>query len=155
MLNVDHCNNKATPIRNAMANTLRTIPHSLILVAQRYSPVNNIDQYNFSKFLVHSDFCTVPYGDSPSAKRLFDTFRTLCIPIILSDKIRFPFENLFIDYSKLVLQIPVKKPHFVELAMGAATIKRKHGIRENMILIKSLLEQKFDRKIHKGWLEWG
>lgn len=46
-----------------------------------------------------SKFCLNPAGDTPSACRLFDAIVSLCIPVIVSDSIELPFEDV-IDYRK-------------------------------------------------------
>ncbi|EOA32528.1 hypothetical protein CARUB_v10015810mg [Capsella rubella] len=40
-----------------------------------------------------------PAGDTPSACRLFDSIVSLCVPVIVSDSIELPFEDV-IDYRK-------------------------------------------------------
>ncbi|KAI4371210.1 hypothetical protein MLD38_019473 [Melastoma candidum] len=47
-----------------------------------------------------SKFCLNPAGDTPSACRLFDAIVSMCIPVIVSDSIELPFEDV-IDYSKI------------------------------------------------------
>ncbi|KAF7801359.1 putative arabinosyltransferase ARAD1 [Senna tora] len=61
-----------------------------------------------------SKFCLHPAGDTPSACRLFDAVVSLCVPVIVSDSIELPFEDI-IDYRKIAI--------FVD---SAAALKRKH-----------------------------
>ncbi|XP_012065951.1 probable arabinosyltransferase ARAD1 isoform X2 [Jatropha curcas] len=49
-----------------------------------------------------SKFCLNPAGDTPSACRLFDAIVSLCIPVIVSDSIELPFEDV-IDYTKIAV----------------------------------------------------
>ncbi|CAI9299144.1 unnamed protein product [Lactuca saligna] len=49
-----------------------------------------------------SKFCLHPAGDTPSACRLFDAIVSLCIPVIISDYIELPFEDV-IDYRKIAV----------------------------------------------------
>ncbi|GAV74403.1 Exostosin domain-containing protein [Cephalotus follicularis] len=49
-----------------------------------------------------SKFCLNPAGDTPSACRLFDSIVSLCIPVIISDRIELPFEDI-IDYRKIAV----------------------------------------------------
>lgn len=51
-----------------------------------------------------SKFCLHPAGDTPSACRLFDAIVSLCIPVIVSDHIELPFEDV-INYRKIALFI--------------------------------------------------
>jgi hypothetical protein len=38
-----------------------------------------------------------PAGDTPSSSRIYDAIANLCIPVIVSDDIELPFEDL-LDY---------------------------------------------------------
>ena len=145
----------AAPIRRGMALEMKTLPHSIVINAKRYDPLHSVYSYNFSRMMVNSDFCCVPHGDGPTTKRLFDTFRTLCIPIVLSDEIMFPFEDLFVDYTNIVIQIPAFEPNLIPLVMSLPTKKKKAQMRENMLKISHLLEQDFDYDVHPGNLMWG
>lgn len=49
-----------------------------------------------------SKFCLHPAGDTPSACRLFDAIVSLCIPVIVSNHIELPFEDV-IDYEKVAI----------------------------------------------------
>ncbi|KAJ4975765.1 hypothetical protein NE237_000871 [Protea cynaroides] len=49
-----------------------------------------------------SKFCLHPAGDTPSACRLFDAIVSLCVPVIVSDSIELPFEDV-IDYRKIAI----------------------------------------------------
>lgn len=49
-----------------------------------------------------SKFCLHPAGDTPSACRLFDAIVSLCVPVIVSDHIELPFEDV-LDYRKFAI----------------------------------------------------
>ncbi|KAJ4769411.1 Exostosin family protein-like protein [Rhynchospora pubera] len=49
-----------------------------------------------------SKFCLHPAGDTPSACRLFDAIVSLCVPVVVSDYIELPFEDV-IDYKKIAI----------------------------------------------------
>lgn len=51
-----------------------------------------------------SKFCLHPAGDTPSACRLFDAIVSLCVPVIVSDYVELPFEDV-IDYTKIAIFI--------------------------------------------------
>lgn len=62
-----------------------------------------------------SKFCLNPAGDTPSACRLFDSVVSLCVPVIVSDSIELPFEDV-IDYSKIAVffdSVSAVKPGFL------------------------------------------
>jgi hypothetical protein len=46
-----------------------------------------------------SKFCLHLAGDTPSSNRLFDAVASRCVPLIISDKIELPFEDV-LDYSE-------------------------------------------------------
>ncbi|XP_042491750.1 probable arabinosyltransferase ARAD1 [Macadamia integrifolia] len=65
-----------------------------------------------------SKFCLHPAGDTPSACRLFDAIVSLCVPVIVSDHIELPFEDV-IDYRKVAV--------FVD---SASAVKRGYLIKK-------------------------
>ncbi|CAI5506725.1 unnamed protein product [Closterium sp. Naga37s-1] len=52
-----------------------------------------------------SRFCLVPEGNTVSSSRLFNAVVSGCIPVVVSDSILLPFEDL-IDYSRFALFVP-------------------------------------------------
>lgn len=46
-----------------------------------------------------SKFCLHPAGDTPSSCRLFDAIVSHCVPVIVSDQIELPYEDV-IDYTQ-------------------------------------------------------
>lgn len=61
---------------------------------------NGINQA--SKGMALSKFCLNIAGDTPSSNRLFDAIVSHCVPVIISDEIELPFEDV-LDYSKFSL----------------------------------------------------
>ncbi|XP_008805980.2 probable arabinosyltransferase ARAD1 [Phoenix dactylifera] len=55
-----------------------------------------------------SKFCLHPAGDTPSACRLFDAIVSLCVPVIVSDSIELPFEDV-IDYGKIAIFVDTQR----------------------------------------------
>lgn len=52
-----------------------------------------------TKGMRSSKFCLHLAGDTPSSNRLFDAIASHCVPVIISDRIELPYENV-LDYSK-------------------------------------------------------
>lgn len=46
-----------------------------------------------------SKFCLNIAGDTPSSNRLFDAIASHCVPVIVSDEIELPYEDV-LDYSE-------------------------------------------------------
>ncbi|GER48928.1 exostosin family protein [Striga asiatica] len=62
-----------------------------------------------------SRFCLHPAGDTPSACRLFDAIVSLCVPVIVSNYIELPFEDV-IDYRKIAIFVDTNtavKPRYL------------------------------------------
>ncbi|KAF4377375.1 hypothetical protein F8388_013721 [Cannabis sativa] len=73
-----------------------------------------------------SKFCLNPAGDTPSACRLFDSIVSLCVPVIISDEIELPFEDV-IDYRKIAIFVETTvalKPGFLVSMLRAITTER-------------------------------
>ncbi|KAH7654207.1 Xylogalacturonan beta-1,3-xylosyltransferase protein [Dioscorea alata] len=49
-----------------------------------------------------SKFCLNIAGDTPSSNRLFDAIASHCVPVIISDDIELPYEDI-LDYSKFCI----------------------------------------------------
>ncbi|KAL5981163.1 hypothetical protein ACLOJK_029084 [Asimina triloba] len=68
-----------------------------------------------------SRFCLNIAGDTPSSNRLFDAIASHCIPVIISDEIELPFEDV-LDYSKFCIFLrasdAVKKGFLLNLLRG-------------------------------------
>ncbi|KAK4789418.1 hypothetical protein SAY86_020737 [Trapa natans] len=91
-----------------------------------------------------SKFCINPAGDTPSACRLFDAIVSLCVPVIVSDNIELPFEDL-IDYRKIAVFVDTTnalKPGFLISLLRATSEER-------------LLEYQKELKKVKRYFEYG
>ncbi|XP_047328847.1 probable arabinosyltransferase ARAD2 [Impatiens glandulifera] len=52
--------------------------------------------------MAKSKFCLNIAGDTPSSNRLFDAIASHCVPVIVSDQIELPFEDI-LDYSEFCI----------------------------------------------------
>lgn len=68
-----------------------------------------------------SKFCLNIAGDTPSSNRLFDAIASHCVPVIISDEIELPYEDI-LDYSEFCIFIKasnaVKKGLLLKLLRG-------------------------------------
>ncbi|KAL6009730.1 hypothetical protein ACLOJK_000159 [Asimina triloba] len=55
--------------------------------------------HDASRGMHASKFCLNIAGDTPSSNRLFDAIASHCVPVIVSDDIELPYEDV-LDYSK-------------------------------------------------------
>ena len=71
--------------------------------------------------MASSKFCLNIAGDTPSSNRLFDAIVSHCVPVIISDEIELPFEDV-IDYSEFCIFVhasdAVKKGYLLNLLRG-------------------------------------
>lgn len=74
-----------------------------------------------SQGMASSKFCLNIAGDTPSSNRLFDAIASHCVPVIISDEIELPFEDV-LDYSELCIFVrasdAVKKGYLLNLLRG-------------------------------------
>jgi len=59
----------------------------------------------YLRLIRSTKFCIVPAGYSAWTNRLFETLLAGCIPVVVSDKIRFPYEDI-LDYRRLLVKWP-------------------------------------------------
>ena len=68
-----------------------------------------------------SKFCLNIAGDTPSSNRLFDAIVSHCVPVIISDDIELPYEDI-LDYSKFSIFVrssdAIKKGYLMRLIKG-------------------------------------
>ncbi|XP_042497898.1 probable arabinosyltransferase ARAD1 [Macadamia integrifolia] len=71
-----------------------------------------------SKGMHSSKFCLNIAGDTPSSNRLFDAIASHCVPVIISDQIELPYEDV-LDYSEFCIFVPasdaVKENYLIKL----------------------------------------
>ena len=101
-----------------------------------------------------SEFCPVPHGDGPASKRMYDTLKTGCVPIVLTDEIRFPFEDLFARYDDVLIHIPAYEPEMIRLAFAAVNENRKTRIRKAQQELDKLLTVGLQQENEKGSIMW-
>lgn len=73
-----------------------------------------------------SKFCLHPAGDTPSACRLFDAIVSLCVPVIVSDYVELPFEDV-IDYRKIAVFVDTNsavKPGYLSTLLSRVSTER-------------------------------
>mgnify|MGYP004713373497 CR=1 FL=1 len=74
-----------------------------------------------SRGMALSKFCLNIAGDTPSSNRLFDAIASHCVPVIISDEIELPFEDI-LDYSEFCIFIraseAVKSGYLLNLLRG-------------------------------------
>lgn len=100
-----------------------------------------------------SKFCLHPAGDTPSACRLFDALVSLCVPVIVSDSIELPFEDV-IDYRKIAIFVDTNsaaKPGYLVKMLRRVSTKKilefQQEVKEVLIYIYDLCVSMFVDKV--------
>ncbi|XP_031105561.1 probable arabinosyltransferase ARAD1 [Ipomoea triloba] len=74
-----------------------------------------------SQGMSSSKFCLNIAGDTPSSNRLFDAIASHCVPVIISDEIELPYEDV-LDYSEFCIFVrasdAVRKDYLLNLLGG-------------------------------------
>ena len=65
--------------------------------------------HNVPYIMSQTKYCLIPYGDSPTSKRFFDSVIYGCIPVIISDNYEIPFHKTQLNWDNCVIRIPEKK----------------------------------------------
>ncbi|KAJ6410636.1 hypothetical protein OIU84_007394 [Salix udensis] len=85
-----------------------------------------------------SKFCLNPAGDTPSACRLFDSIVSLCVPLIVSDSIELPFEDV-IDYRKIAIFVDTEsslQPGYLVRMLRAVSTEKILEYQKEMRAVK-------------------
>ncbi|XP_076925876.1 putative arabinosyltransferase ARAD1 [Bidens hawaiensis] len=95
-----------------------------------------------------SKFCLNIAGDTPSSNRLFDAIVSHCVPVIISDEIELPYEDI-LDYSKFSIFVPAsdacKKGYLMKLLRGI-TKEKWTEMWENLKKVAPHFEYQFPSK---------
>lgn len=71
--------------------------------------------------MASSKFCLNIAGDTPSSNRLFDAIASHCVPVIISDAIELPYEDV-LDYTNFCVFVrasdSTRKGHLLNLLRG-------------------------------------
>ena len=152
--NIQTFDKRAKYIRQALVAEMKKTPNTAVIETKRKSHYKAAEFFNIEALMRKSEFCPVPHGDGPASKRMYDTFKTGCIPIVLTDEIRFPFEHLFAYYDDALLHIPAFHPSLIRYVFGAVDRRKKQRIRKAQQQLDKLLTVELDLENEKGSIMW-
>eukprot|EP00268_Persea_americana_P032738 TRINITY_DN3228_c0_g1_i2.p1 TRINITY_DN3228_c0_g1~~TRINITY_DN3228_c0_g1_i2.p1 ORF type:complete len:502 (+),score=39.87 TRINITY_DN3228_c0_g1_i2:196-1506(+) len=103
-----------------------------------------------------SKFCLHPAGDTPSACRLFDAIVSLCVPVIVSDYIELPFEDV-IDYRKIAIFVDTAtavQPGYLTSRLREISQNRVLQYQQELKAVKRYFEYEDPNgTVHEIWRE--
>ncbi|OHS96259.1 Exostosin family protein [Tritrichomonas foetus] len=141
-------------LRLNLIDAFKNISSTKIIVTYRYKGSQMEYKQRYSKFMEKSQICIIPAGDCYNSKRFFDSMKKLCVPFIFSDEFRFPFESLFLNYEKLIVQQPMfeyQKIHHNLMLLNSRKIKE---MRESLHSISKIYEAKTHEDASPGNYVW-
>lgn len=128
-------------VRRRIIETLRDTPNVSVVPANvkpgaKYSPHDEYLQQ-----MLRAKFCFAPRGDTASAKRLYESIAAGCIPIIISDKLRLPYQRQ-IEWSAFSLRyserVVAADPHQVLRDVQAMPAEQIEQMRRNVLAVRPM-----------------
>ncbi|XP_024024998.1 probable beta-1,4-xylosyltransferase IRX10 [Morus notabilis] len=83
----------------------KQFPHKLECPDLRFSGPNKLGRPEYFEHLRNAKFCLAPRGESSWTLRFYESFFVECVPVIMSDQIELPFQNV-IDYTQISIKWP-------------------------------------------------
>ncbi|XP_039015705.1 probable beta-1,4-xylosyltransferase IRX10 isoform X2 [Hibiscus syriacus] len=80
-------------------------PDKLECPELQLSGPNKLGRLEYFQHLGNAKFCLAPRGESSWTLRFFEAFFVECVPVILSDQVELPFQNV-IDYTQISIKWP-------------------------------------------------
>lgn len=71
----------------------------------KFSGPNKLGKTEYFLHLRNSKFCLAPRGESSWTLRFYESYFVECVPVILSDQVELPFQNV-IDYTEISIKWP-------------------------------------------------
>ncbi|XVF37094.1 hypothetical protein REPUB_Repub19eG0115800 [Reevesia pubescens] len=71
----------------------------------QFSGPNKLGRVEYFQHLGNAKFCLAPRGESSWTLRFYESFFVECVPVILSDHVELPFQNV-IDYTQISIKWP-------------------------------------------------
>lgn len=145
----------STRIRYSLASQMDEIPMAFSLGINDGDTASLSLHANKYESMRKSQLCLNPPEDPPTSRTLTESFLSMCVPIVFSDYAYFPFEDVFIDYSKIVFQVPMDSTHLLKSAVNKANFRKIKNSRTLMREIGHLWEDNKQFEIVNGSNFWG
>lgn len=83
----------------------KQFPNELEAPALAFQGPAKLERIDYYKHLRNAKFCLAPRGESSWTLRFYEAFFVECVPVILSDEVELPFQNV-LDYSEFSIKWP-------------------------------------------------
>ncbi|CAA6667723.1 unnamed protein product [Spirodela intermedia] len=91
--------------RLQLVELAKQYPDKLESPELKLSGPNKLGRIDYFHHLRNAKFCLAPRGESSWTLRFYEAFFMECVPVILSDQVELPFQNI-IDYSRISIKWP-------------------------------------------------
>ena len=148
-------NGKSARLRQVIEEKVRGIPDATVFVINRKhleTLTQAVTSLPFS--MSHSQLCIVPPGDAPSSKRFYDAISHYCIPFLLADGFILPYEDIYVDYSRILKQLPAADVGNISQKITAVTDSEIRDMRQNLVPVRERFTWDYKQKPKTGEALW-
>ncbi|KAJ8618851.1 hypothetical protein MRB53_015037 [Persea americana] len=91
--------------RLQLVELAKQFPDKLESPELKFSGPDKLGRAEYFQHLRNAKFCLSPRGESSWTLRFYESFFVECVPVILSDQVELPFQNV-IDYTQISIKLP-------------------------------------------------
>ncbi|OVA01995.1 Exostosin-like [Macleaya cordata] len=91
--------------RVKLVELAKQFPDKLESPELKFSGPDKLGRKDYFEHLRNAKFCLAPRGESSWTLRFYESYFVECVPVILSDQVELPFQNV-VDYSKISIKWP-------------------------------------------------
>ncbi|XP_068665806.1 probable glycosyltransferase At5g25310 [Aristolochia californica] len=91
--------------RLQLVELAKQFPDKLESPELKLSGPDKLGRSEYFQHLRNAKFCLAPRGESSWTLRFYESFFVECVPVILSDQVELPFQNV-IDYTQISIKWP-------------------------------------------------
>ncbi|GFQ02376.1 probable glucuronosyltransferase gut1 [Phtheirospermum japonicum] len=91
--------------RLKLIDLAKQYPDKLESPELKFSGSEKLGRTDYFQHLRNAKFCLAPRGESSWTLRFYESFFVECVPVILSDQVELPFQNV-VDYAQISIKWP-------------------------------------------------
>ncbi|XP_077224695.1 putative glycosyltransferase At5g25310 isoform X1 [Tasmannia lanceolata] len=91
--------------RLQLVELAKQFPDKLESPELKFSGPDKLGRIEYFQHLRNAKFCLSPRGESSWTLRFYESFFVECVPVLLSDQVELPFQNV-IDYTRISIKWP-------------------------------------------------
>ncbi|KAK4390999.1 putative beta-1,4-xylosyltransferase IRX10 [Sesamum angolense] len=103
--NIDDGRAQGKAGRLQLIDLAKQYPDKLESPELKFSGPDKLGRTEYFQHLCNAKFCLAPRGESSWTLRFYESFFVECVPVILSDQVELPFQNV-VDYTQISIKWP-------------------------------------------------